>query len=120
MGRNRPPAAKPEKRHTYRSGDPRSEGRQGSLVQPAYPEIIWAPQALADYRWWQRESPPVVERIKALIADILRLPFKGLGKPESLRHNWSGYWSRRITGEHRLVYKVVKGEILVVQCRYHY
>ena len=55
-----------------------------------------------------------------MIEDIQRSPFSGIGKPEPLKQNWQGYWSRRITGEHRLVYKVEKDDLLVAQCRYHY
>ncbi|WP_411728585.1 Txe/YoeB family addiction module toxin [Methyloglobulus sp.] len=69
--------------------------------------------------WWQTDKA-VFKRINTLIMDIQRQPFEGKGKPEPLKHQLSGYWSRRIDLEHRLVYKVTDGNILVVQCRYHY
>ncbi len=59
-------------------------------------------------------------RVDALIADIRRSPFAGIGKPEPLRHEWQGYWSRRITAEHRLVYRVEAGRLYILQARYHY
>jgi len=77
-------------------------------------------QAWGDYLYWQNQDKKVLKRINLLIKDISRDPFKGLGEPEPLKYNWSGYWSRRITLEHRLVYKVVDNEIRIAQCRYHY
>ena len=62
----------------------------------------------------------IIKRIKKLIADIQNTPFTGIGKPEPLKHHLSGYWSRRITGSHRLVYRTNKEEIVIIQCRYHY
>jgi len=62
----------------------------------------------------------VLKRINRLIKEIKRNPFEGIGDPEPLKHNWSGYWSRRIDREHRLVYKVNDANLIVVQCRYHY
>jgi toxin YoeB len=85
-------------------------------------EVLWAPQASEDYDFWLATDAKVVERIKALIADIKTRPFAGIGKPEPLKHDWSGYWSRRITLEHRLVY-CVNGKpsvLTIAQCRYHY
>jgi toxin YoeB len=80
--------------------------------------------AWEEYLQWQASDPTVVGKINDLIQDIRRNPFKGLGKPEPLRGNLAGWWSRRITGEHRLVYRVVgKGgdqRVEVVQCQYHY
>jgi toxin YoeB len=85
-------------------------------------EVVWAPQADEDYDFWLATDEKVVVRIKDLIADIQAHPFTGIGKPEPLKHDWSGYWSRRITGEHRLVYRVEgKPSVLTIaQCRYHY
>jgi toxin YoeB len=85
-------------------------------------EVLWAPQASEDYDHWLATDMKVVERIRALIADIQERPFTGLGKPEPLKHAWAGYWSRRITGEHRLVYRVGgRPRVLTIaQCRYHY
>lgn len=62
----------------------------------------------------------MLKRINNLIRDIKRNPFKGLGEPEPLKHHWSGYWSRRINREHRLVYKIKDDVIFIAQCRYHY
>lgn len=87
-------------------------------------KVVWSPAALADYRAWQRSKPEVAHKIVVLIDAIERDPFRGLGKPEPLKGNWAGWWSRRITGEHRLVYRVAgKGEeqaIEIAQCRLHY
>lgn len=82
--------------------------------------IIFAPSGWEDYRHWQISDPPVVKRIRALIKDASRSPFAGIGRPEPLRYAFSGYWSRRITGEHRMVYKVESGDLLIAQLRYHY
>lgn len=77
-----------------------------------------------DYEYWRRIDPDVIEKIHDLIKEISRDPFKGIGKPEPLRGNLTGYWSRRITGEHRLVYSVHGGKpdrvITIIQARYHY
>jgi len=77
-----------------------------------------------DYTWWQQNDPAVVEKINDLIKDIVRDPFNGLGKPEPLRGKLAGWWSRRITGEHRLVYKVEGMEasqrLVIIQARFHY
>jgi toxin YoeB len=80
--------------------------------------------AFDDYRHWQKQDRAITERINALLADTMRDPFRGIGKPEPLRGEFSGWWSRRITAEHRLVYRC-KGtgadqRIEVVQCRDHY
>jgi toxin YoeB len=85
-------------------------------------DVLWAPQASEDFDFWLAKDAKVADRIKALIADIKTQPFAGIGKPEPLKHDWSGYWSRRITGEHRLVYRVEgKPSVLTIaQCRYHY
>jgi toxin YoeB len=76
--------------------------------------------AWEDYCAWQKTDKTIVRRINELIADIQRHPFEGIGKPEALRFDLSGYWSRRINQEHRLVYKVTQREIIIVQCRLHY
>lgn len=81
---------------------------------------MWAEQAWEDYTYWQHTDKKVLKRINTLIKDITRQPFEGLGDPEPLKHHWSGYWSRRIDREHRLVYKVADQTVIVVQCRYHY
>jgi toxin YoeB len=82
--------------------------------------ICFRERAWADYIFWQQNDKKVLRRINALIKDIQRSPFEGLGKPEPLKHQLSGMWSRRIDDEHRLVYAIVDTEIVVVQCRYHY
>jgi len=82
--------------------------------------LVFADQAWEDYLYWQGEDPRKVEKIHALIKDVRRDPFKGLGKPEPLKGALSGYWSRRISDEHRMVYKFVGGDLLIAQLRYHY
>jgi toxin YoeB len=83
-------------------------------------KLAWQASAWEEYLEWQRIDKNVVKRINELIKECLRTPFEGKGKPEMLRANYSGYWSRRITDEHRLVYKVDDDGITIVQCRYHY
>lgn len=83
-------------------------------------KIVFSTSALADYREFEQKDPKVFKRINRLLQNIQETPVDGIGKPEPLKHNWSGYWSRRITQEHRLVYKVVDNKILVAQCKFHY
>ena len=82
--------------------------------------ISFTPIAFDDYQSWEKEDKALYKKINALIKDILRSPFAGIGKPEPLKHELSGYWSRRITNEHRLVYKVTQNEVLFLSCKYHY
>ena len=82
--------------------------------------LSWAEKAWEDYFYWQATDKKQLKRINTLIKEIQRNPFDGIGDPEPLRHNWSGYWSRRIDREHRLVYKAADDTIIIVQCRYHY
>lgn len=82
--------------------------------------LAWAENAWDDYLYWQATDKKTLKRINTLIEAIKRHPFTGLGDPEPLKHNWSGYWSRRIDREHRLVYKVDATTMTIVQCRYHY
>jgi len=82
--------------------------------------LTWATPAWEDYLYWQGRAKKTLKRINTLIKDIQRQPFDGLGDPEPLRHQWSGYWSRRVDREHRLVYKVTDSAVVIVQCRYHY
>ncbi len=82
--------------------------------------INWHSQAWDDYLYWQKKDKHIAKRINALIKDIQRSPFDGIGKPEPLKYEWSGFWSRRIVGEHRLVYVYKDGDVIVAQCRYHY
>ena len=83
-------------------------------------KLIFAENAWDDYLFWQSQDQKILKRINELIKAISRDPFRGIGDPEALKHNWKGYWSRRITREHRLVYKIHQDEIWIVQCRYHY
>jgi toxin YoeB len=83
-------------------------------------KLIFAEQAWEDYLYWQKTDRKLLERINALIKDIARSPFAGIGKPEPLSHALAGYWSRRINDEHRIVYRMVDGSMLIAQLRYHY
>ena len=82
--------------------------------------ILFAAQAWDDYLYWQQTDRATLKRINDLIRDIQRSPFAGIGKPEPLRHQFQGCWSRRISGEHRLLYEVDGDKVFLVQCRYHY
>jgi toxin YoeB len=84
--------------------------------------LLWSDEAWEDYVYWQHNDQKVLQSVNDLIRDIRRDPFKGLGKPEPLKHSLAGWWSRRITREHRLVYRVSgrDAELLeIIQCRYH-
>lgn len=83
-------------------------------------KIIFSPEALNDYNYFKKVNPKIADRIKNLLGNIVETPFTGIGRPEPLRYALSGYWSRRISDEHRLVYRVEVDSILVVACRYHY
>ena len=83
-------------------------------------KLVFSEQAWADYLEWQRTDPAVLKRINQLLRETSRDPFQGIGKPEPLRHALQGWWSRRIDGEHRLVYKVAGGQLWIAQLRYHY
>lgn len=82
--------------------------------------LVWDENAWADYLWWQSQDRRVLKRINALIQDIVGNGNAGIGKPEPLKHDFAGYWSRRITDEHRLVYKIAIDEVRIAACRYHY
>jgi len=86
--------------------------------------LLWTPNAWEDYLHWQKTDQKVLESINELIEDIKQRPFKGLGKPEPLKHDLQGWWSRRISQEHRLVYRAVGAapnqQLQIIQCRYHY
>ena len=82
--------------------------------------LSWTEDAWEDYEYWQRTSKEKVKQIGKLIKAIKRDPFKGIGKPEPLKHDLAGYWSRRIDQEHQLVYEIQDDAIIIVQCRYHY
>lgn len=82
--------------------------------------VIFSEHAWEDYLYWQRTNRRILERINALIREIQRVPFDGIGKPEPLKHGLAGYWSRRINDEHRMVYKVEADSLSIAQLRYHY
>ena len=82
--------------------------------------IVFTSLAIKEYNEWFETNTRIVDRIKLLIREIDKDPFKGIGKPEPLRGNWKGYWSRRIDYEHRLVYKVTGEKIIIVKCKGHY
>jgi toxin YoeB len=83
-------------------------------------KIIFSEHAWEDYLYWQRSDKKILRRINKLIKEIMRTPFQGTGKPEPLKHALSGYWSRRINDEHRIIYKVAEDDIHIAQLRYHY
>lgn len=82
--------------------------------------LVFTPHGWADYLYWQSTDKATTKRINRILEDTLREPFSGIGKPEPLRHVLQGCWSRRIDSEHRLVYLVEVGDIVVLQARYHY
>jgi toxin YoeB len=82
--------------------------------------LAWTAEAWSDYVYWQSQDRKTLRRIDALIADALRTPFSGVGKPEALRENLSGFWSRRVDQANRLVYVVDDQHLTMISCRYHY
>ena len=82
--------------------------------------LIFSEHGWEDYLYWQQTDRKMLVRISALIKEIKRQPFQGIGKPEPLRHGLAGYWSRRINDEHRMVYKVAEDALFIAQLRYHY
>jgi len=83
-------------------------------------KYIFVKESWEDYLYWQKTDKKLLRRINELLKDISRNPFSGIGKPEPLKHKYSGYWSRRINGEHRLIYRIKEDEILIAKCRFHY
>ena len=83
-------------------------------------KLIFAVEAWDDYLYWQKQDKRMVERINKLIQETQREPFAGIGKPEALKHALAGFWSRRITDEHRMVYRIEENALLVAQLRFHY
>ena len=83
-------------------------------------KLTFSSKAWANYLYWQKTDKQTLKRISTLIKEIQRKPFEGIGKPEPLKHALSGYWSRRINDEHRIVYKIHQESILIAQLRYHY
>lgn len=83
-------------------------------------KLIFSENAWEDYLYWQKTDKKILNRINKLIKETKREPFTGVGKPEPLKHGLAGYWSRRINDEHRMVYKVMDGALLIAQLRYYY
>lgn len=83
-------------------------------------KLIFSENAWEDYLYWQKTDKKLLKRINLLIRDIQRIPYEGIGKPEALKHGLSGFWSRRINSEHRIVYKVENDSVFIAQLRYHY
>ena len=83
-------------------------------------QLLWDEAAWEDYLWWQAQDRKILQRINRLLEDVQRHGNEGIGKPEALKHGFGGFWSRRITDEQRLVYKVLEDRVLIAQCRYHY
>ena len=82
--------------------------------------ILFTNESWEDYLYWQQTDKKILHKINKLIYEIKRTPFEGIGKPEPLRYQLQGCWSRRINDEHRLVYEVVEGTVRIISCRYHY
>ena len=82
--------------------------------------ISFVERSWNEYNSWQEDDKKVYKKLQKLIKEIMRDPFDGIGKPEPLKNNLAGYWSRRITDEHRLVYKVEQNQLIIISCKYHY
>lgn len=83
-------------------------------------KLVWTNAAWEDYVYWQSQDKKTLKRINQLLKEVMRDPEVGIGKPEPLRENLAGFWSRRIDDSHRLVYAIEKNQIIVIACRYHY
>jgi toxin YoeB len=83
-------------------------------------KFVFVEESWEDYLFWQKNDKRVLSRINTILQDISRNPYSGIGKPELLKHKYQGFWSRRITEEHRLIYRVVNDEIQIAKCRFHY
>ena len=83
-------------------------------------KFVWDETAWDDYVWWQAQDRKILRRINSLLQDVSRHGNEGIGKPEPLKHAFQGYWSRRITAEHRLIHRVVDDEVRIAACRYRY
>ncbi len=83
-------------------------------------KILFTSKSWEDYLYWQNNDRKMLRRINEIIKDVIRSPYDGIGKPEPLKYEYHGYWSRRISQEHRLVYKTDKDTLYIAQCRYHY
>ncbi len=82
--------------------------------------IVFEANGLEQYNWWALNDKKVFVKIAKLLLEVSKTPFTGTGAPEPLKHNYKGYWSRHITDEHRLVYKVTENSIIIISCKYHY
>jgi len=82
--------------------------------------ISFVQRSWDEYNSWQKDDKKIFNKIQRLIKDTLRDPFGGVGKPEPLKNNLKGYWSKRITDEHRLVYKIEENQLIIISCKYHY
>ena len=82
--------------------------------------LVFTESAWQDYLWFEERDRKLLKRINALIKDVMRSPFDGIGKPEALKADLSGWWSRRINDEHRLVYAINGNDVIIAACRYHY
>ena len=83
-------------------------------------KCIFVEESWEDYLFWQKSDKKILSRINVLLKDIARNPFTGIGQPEPLKYKYQGYWSHRISGEHRLIYQVKDDEVLIAKCRFHY
>jgi len=83
-------------------------------------KYVFVNESWEDYLFWQQTNKKIVLKINLLLKDISRNPFSGIGKPEPLKHKYKGFWSRRIDGEHRLIYQIKDDEIHIAKCRFHY
>ncbi len=83
-------------------------------------KLIFVEESWEDYLYWQKTDKHKLKKINELLRDISRNPFEGIGKPEQLKYKYSGFWSRKIDNEHRLIYQVKDDEILIAKCRFHY
>jgi toxin YoeB len=83
-------------------------------------KYIFVDESWEDYLYWQKTNKKTLKRINKLLKNISREPYSGIGKPEPLKHKYKGFWSRRIDGEHRLIYRVKGNEIHIAKCRFHY
>ena len=83
-------------------------------------KYIFVDESWEDYLYWQKTNKKILQKINQLLKDISRNPYTGIGKPEPLKYKYSGFWSRRIDGEHLLIYMVRNDEILIAKCRFHY
>ncbi len=83
-------------------------------------QLVFSSKSWEEYLYWQETDPKRLRRINQLIKEVMREPLGGLGKPEPLQHAFQGYWSRRIDGEHRMIYRVVGEQLWIAQLRYHY